>query len=131
MMWTAFLKAISRRIHYRLKEARIDERFKSEDGKTDRFKATLSFFGPVARSAISGARGPQYDAVMGNGRQQVVAGTSTQHWLHSNYRVCLPHTAARRDRTTFLGDSGGPGQARDSPAMKTCSSWIRPSKERP
>ncbi len=30
----------------RLKEARIDERFKSEDGKTERFKATLVFFGP-------------------------------------------------------------------------------------
>ena len=31
----------------RLKEARIDERYKSEDGKTERFKATLSFFGPA------------------------------------------------------------------------------------
>lgn len=31
----------------RLKDARIDERFKSEDGKTERFKATLGFLGPA------------------------------------------------------------------------------------
>jgi len=31
----------------RFKDARIDERFKSEDGKTERFKATLGFFGPT------------------------------------------------------------------------------------
>lgn len=31
----------------RIKEIRVDERFKSEDGKTERFKATLVFFAPV------------------------------------------------------------------------------------
>ncbi len=56
-----------------LESARVDERFKSEDGTTERFQATLSFPRACAFSRVPCPLEAEHDPTLGNARWKMVA----------------------------------------------------------
>ncbi len=100
----AFLKRFPAR-SLQFKEAVIEERFKSEDGKTDRIRSTLRFTGPVLA--------PQYPDRSVLNLTLLWVMEDNKWWLERplkidytvNTTVGLPNTAARRISAAFFGDS--------------------------